>query len=304
MSAAARFRYLPLFICAAILGLVLHFFARADGISNPGFALFSGVNPITGGADKQVCFNDGGKLSCGDAGFTYNKSSHRIINTGGLQIAANSWFFTDVGGAFTGWSGATIGFSAGNDPTAGSDTILTRKGAANFQFGAVDANPPVAQTTGVQSVPAGNSNVAGANWTRKASASTGSASGGAHVWQVSPAGVSSTSVNTYVDGLRLDANAHLLIGSTTAPALTSCGGGSPTITGTDQAGVVTMGTTATGCIITFNKPYANTPICVVSWIANPLASQSYVTSTANISTTQTSTSGNKLQYVCYGQNAG
>ena len=86
-------------------------------------------------------------------------------------------------------------------------------------------------------------------------------------------------------------------GPTTAPALTSCGT-TPAITGTDTAGIVTMGTTATGCVITFNQPYTGTPYCVVSWIATPLASQSYVTSATAITTTQTSTSNNKLQYVC------
>lgn len=91
---------------------------------------------------------------------------------------------------------------------------------------------------------------------------------------------------------------HIATAQTTAPALTSCGTGSPTITGTDEAGIVTMGTSATGCVITFNVAYTGTPFCVVTWIATPLASQSYVTSNAAITTTQTSASGNKLQYIC------
>ena len=92
--------------------------------------------------------------------------------------------------------------------------------------------------------------------------------------------------------------AHIATGQTTAPALTSCGGGSPAITGTDTAGIVTMGTSATGCVITFNVAYTGTPYCVVTWIATPLASQSYVTSNTAITLTQTSTSGNKVQYIC------
>lgn len=91
---------------------------------------------------------------------------------------------------------------------------------------------------------------------------------------------------------------HIATAQTTAPALTSCGTGSPAITGTDEAGVVTMGTNATGCVITFNVAYTGTPFCVVSWIATPLASQSYVTANTAITTTQTSASGNKLQYIC------
>lgn len=98
--------------------------------------------------------------------------------------------------------------------------------------------------------------------------------------------------------------AHVATAQTSAPALTSCGTGSPAITGTDTAGIVTMGTNATGCVITFNVAYTATPYCVVSWIATPLASQSYVTSTAAITITQTSTSGNKAQYICMAQAGG
>lgn len=98
--------------------------------------------------------------------------------------------------------------------------------------------------------------------------------------------------------------AHVSSAQTTAPALTSCGTGSPAITGTDTAGIVTMGTTATGCVITFNVAYTGTPYCVVSWIATPLASQSYVTANTAITLTQTSTSGNKVQYICVGTAGG
>ncbi len=93
---------------------------------------------------------------------------------------------------------------------------------------------------------------------------------------------------------------HLSSIQTTAPALTSCGGGSPAIVGTDTAGTVTMGTTATGCVITFNVAYAAAPHCVVTWRATPLLSQSYTVSTAAITLTQTSTSGDLIDYVCIG----
>lgn len=99
-------------------------------------------------------------------------------------------------------------------------------------------------------------------------------------------------------GLAAGTPAHIATAQTTAPALTSCGTGSPAITGTDTAGIVTLGTSATGCVITFNVAYTGTPYCVVSWIATPLASQSYVTSNTAITLTQTSASANKIQYIC------
>lgn len=92
-------------------------------------------------------------------------------------------------------------------------------------------------------------------------------------------------------------------GSGTAPALTSCGT-TPAIVGTDVAGTVTMGTSATGCVITFNVAYVAAPHCVVSWIATPLASQSYATSATAITLTQTSTSNNVAKYLCAAQPGG
>lgn len=97
---------------------------------------------------------------------------------------------------------------------------------------------------------------------------------------------------------------HIATAQLTAPALTSCGTGSPAITGTDEAGIVTLGTSATGCVITFNVAYTGTPFCVVSWIATPLASQSYVTAASTITLTQTSASGNKVQYICRAPSGG
>ena len=89
----------------------------------------------------------------------------------------------------------------------------------------------------------------------------------------------------------------------TAPGLTSCGT-SPAISGSDLAGEVTMGTgTPTGCVITFNVAYAATPYCVVTWQAN-LAAMGYTVSTAALTTTQTATSSNKINYICMARSGG
>lgn len=107
--------------------------------------------------------------------------------------------------------------------------------------------------------------------------------------------------NLSVDGL-LTASGKIATGAT-PPVLTSCGT-TPAITGSDTAGIVTMGTSATGCVITFATAYAVAPYCVVTWIATPLASQSYVTAAGSITLTQTSTSNNKVQYICVAQAGG
>lgn len=89
-----------------------------------------------------------------------------------------------------------------------------------------------------------------------------------------------------------------IAGGGTAPALTACGT-SPSISGTDLAGTVTMGTgTPTGCVITFNVTYGTAPHCAVTWRATPLASQSYTISATAITLTQTATDSNLVDYVC------
>jgi hypothetical protein len=102
----------------------------------------------------------------------------------------------------------------------------------------------------------------------------------------------------------LDSISGHVASSGTAPALTSCGSGSPAIVGDDKDGQVTMGTSATGCTITFNTAYTSAPLCTVSWQATPLASQSYAVSTTALTLTQTSTSGNKVNYHCAAQSGG
>ncbi|HYM32300.1 MAG TPA: hypothetical protein VEU47_13425 [Candidatus Cybelea sp.] len=105
-----------------------------------------------------------------------------------------------------------------------------------------------------------------------------------------------------VVGGTLTAPGHVITGAT-PPVLTSCGT-SPTIVGSDTDGLITMGTTATGCIITFASPYVSAPFCVVTWQATPLASQSYTVTNTAITTVQTSTSNNKLNYHCVAQSGG
>lgn len=89
-----------------------------------------------------------------------------------------------------------------------------------------------------------------------------------------------------------------------APALTSCGT-SPSISGGDLAGEVTMGTgSPSGCVITFNVAYTSAPYCVVTWQGNPLAVQSYTVSNTAITLTQTATSSDKVNYHCIAQSGG
>ncbi|MBI3678476.1 MAG: hypothetical protein HY243_17855 [Proteobacteria bacterium] len=84
----------------------------------------------------------------------------------------------------------------------------------------------------------------------------------------------------------------------TAATVSSCGT-SPSISGTDLAGEVTVGTgTPTSCTISFTSTKTNAPYCVVS-DQSTLASFTYTISTTAITITQTANSSNKIDYVCF-----
>lgn len=128
-----------------------------------------------------------------------------------------------------------------------------------------------------------------------------------------PTGPSITGLTDTLSGLyfgtnRVGFSGHLEAGLKTAlgqPALTACGTTPVLATGsTDSAGTITMGTTATGCVITFGTAYAAVPSCTVTWQATPLASQSYTVTTTAITTVQTSTTNNLLNYTCVAKSGG
>lgn len=91
------------------------------------------------------------------------------------------------------------------------------------------------------------------------------------------------------------------INSVGSPNPTITGSGTPTIGGTDTAGLITMGATATTATAVFGRAYLSVPWCVVTWqapmngTATPIA---YTLATTSIAITQGSTSGNKINYMC------
>lgn len=88
------------------------------------------------------------------------------------------------------------------------------------------------------------------------------------------------------------------LGSTTAPSLTC--GTSPSFTGNDVAGAVTVGTASpTSCVIPFAATKSAAPVCVVG-SAPQVAAFTWVVAATGITVTQTGTSSNVIRYVCMG----
>lgn len=114
-------------------------------------------------------------------------------------------------------SSGAYGWSISSDAFSGTyDLFLTRKAAASLRLGAADAASPVAQTLGVQSVVAGTTNTAGANFTIAGSQGTGSGAGGSIIFQVAPAGSSGTAQNALVDALTIGSNRSVIISAGSA----------------------------------------------------------------------------------------
>lgn len=100
--------------------------------------------------------------------------------------------------------------------------------------------------------------------------------------------------------LQLDGLGHVLVGLAAVPAITVCGTSPSTARGTDFGGEVTEGSTATGCVITFANAYTAAPFCVVGLQTQQLAF-AYTISTTAITVTNTSATGDKINWICNGQ---
>jgi hypothetical protein len=96
---------------------------------------------------------------------------------------------------------------------------------------------------------------------------------------------------------------HLLTTTRGGPpptvAAANCGTTSPSVVGTDFAGVITVGTSATtSCVLTFGTPFVTAPVCLLTPKSAILAALSYATATTTLTITQTSTANNTIAYMC------
>jgi flagella basal body P-ring formation protein FlgA len=103
-----------------------------------------------------------------------------------------------------------------------------------------------------------------------------------------------TTNNVYFPG-------HILNTGSAAAAITVTGTGTPTISGTDVAGTITMGASATTATALFGRAYVSVPNCVVSWQSIPNGTAiSYTLLTTSINLVQPAGSSNKVNYFCTG----
>jgi len=103
-----------------------------------------------------------------------------------------------------------------------------------------------------------------------------------------------------------DTNGHIRVQGT-APAVTAGCGTTPSVIGSDIAGRLNTGSTAsTTCTITFNVAYNNAPFCVAQplGVASTTAFTLTTITTGTLVFTYASASALNIQYQCYAQSGG
>ena len=222
----------------------------AIGNSTTGFCSVSTTGfEITVNGTNQLDYG----ITNGASHWTFNSSD--TVHVGAIIVASNVIASGNVG------SNSNTGLI---DLGASTDTLLSRHCAACWQLGTADAAAPVAQTLGVQSVVAGTSNTAGANWTLNGSASTGSGTSGDIVLKTGGTGAGATVQNAEVTALTVKGAtqnvvfAAGLVSSGTLPTLTTgtCSGSGAA--GGSLAGTFVAATCAAGTYILSGLPTAPT----------------------------------------------
>lgn len=269
-------------------------FASATGANNPPLLAL-----ITTGASAATWSTLGTYIGVNAvSGSTSPFLDLRVNGVAKASIAADGSISAT---ALTLTSGIVIG-SAGAIFWSGKGALYS--GAANnIVIGSTDSASPSAQSLTVPNVVAGTSNTAGASpFAIIGSRSTGSGTSGDIVLQTGGTGAAATAQNSAVTAMTIKgASQHVAFGGS-APTLSSCGGGSPALNAAanDNAGIITTGTTATSCTLTFKTAYSAAPACVF-WDETAAVNLTSATKSASaVVLTLAANSGNLIDYICHG----
>jgi hypothetical protein len=162
-----------------------HLLIEQSGTTSTGWNVYGtafGINAPSGFAGKVLDVLSNG-VSLAHIGSIGNIQGQYLTSTANIILTSNS---------------GLLYFGTLND------VLVGRKAAANLRQGAADAAAPVAQTSSVQSVATGTSNTAGVTRTYSGSQGTGTGVGGAHVFQVAPAGAPGTAQNALVTAFTIN----------------------------------------------------------------------------------------------------
>lgn len=238
------------------------------------------ISASAGGSDTQVQFNDGGALG-GDAGLTYNKTtdtltvplivvsgavkSGQMINTNTEDLALS----TTLASILLYSSGnLTIGDAATTYTQLYGGAMAFHATGLNFDLG--DNEPGEARLSGDLVLTNGKAFKTTTTTAQTALFQAYDVNDAAYVPLLTLTNANAPSLVIAPSGDGTVTLNGRLISTTATPAVSdtsanSCGSGTQTIVGTDNAGKVTViGSVGTSCTVTFNVPFTNAPSCSVS----------------------------------------
>ncbi len=245
------------------------------------------INLFLGGYDSTTDVSDGTVNSAVGIGGSMKLTTNSVQigkSAGGSARTGHNGGVTALGNlacsnATTAFGFLCAGGSVGPTLTTGSSDIL---------FGVGSSTADVTNNNDVNAIVI-------------ATGSNGNAlSGGSHTINVeniikcSGTGTAATAPCSFSGTLL--ASSHLLATSS-APSISSCGTGSPTVSGSDNFGTVVAGTVATTCVVNFGTSWGTAPRCVAA-SGTAIASLTVSASQTQLTITGTALGGDTINWVC------
>lgn len=199
---------------------------------------------------------------------------------------------------------STSGFAFSNANGANTNFMFPYANGG-WKWGGPDIAAPVAQSFQAQSVLAGTSNTAGANWTLIGSLSSGSGASGDIIFQTGGTGAGATAQNTATTALTIKGATQQTnfagIVNTNSGFTPTAGSGAASVAGNDQRFVVTAGTAQTSITVNFGHTWTAAPVCTLA--SNSTASVVDITSISTTAITfgaSVALTGSLLYALCFG----
>lgn len=237
-----------------------------------------------------------------------------MLISGGVNTAP-TWSATPTLGA-----SGTVGTLALGNATSGTVTLAAVSGALGSVTASLPANSGVIAELNLSQTWTANQFYTSIVQLTASSAGGGKflfsdTNTGGKTWQLGPGALSGSASEwnfanqtDSVIALHIGSNGNILSGGTvtstghllssgTTPTISSCGTGTPSISGSDNFGSVVAGTVATSCVINFGATWGAIPSCSVS-SSTAISSLTVTSSTTQLTIAGTALGGDTIKWVC------
>lgn len=290
--------------------------SSTSGVQNTAVG-YQSLRKLTTASSNAFLGDGSGKtISTGGSNTGVGHSALQSVQSGSSNTAIGS----SAGQTVTGAGNINIG--ATNNGGSGSDNVQigfndtdSTSGSGNIVIGAQSTGLPNA--AGSQQLNIGNVLYGTGVYNTGVQSGQPTANGTIGVGTTTPWGKLSLSLNTNDTTMfnaftiasstatatttlfRIDNVGHIYA-SSTSPVLSGCGT-APSMKGSDTWGEITIGSTASGCTLTFGIAWSVAPVCVISnQSMSVVNAMTYTISTTALTLTMTSSGGDKIDYICHG----